>query len=77
MRTALTGRWSVGTIGNCLLGVGRVVAAAQAGSPRATVSFPAVKTNRGESSLHFIDFAMDPALYQSLYNQGAIRLIRF
>jgi len=36
-----------------------------------------VKMTRGESSLHFIDFAMDPALYQSLYNQGAIRLIRF
>ncbi len=53
------------------------LAADPAGNPRATVSFPAVKMNRGESSLHFIDFAMDPALYQSLYNQGAIRLIRF
>ena len=53
------------------------LAADPAGNPRATVSFPAVKMNRGESSLHFIDFTMDPSLYQSLYNQGAIRLIRF
>ncbi len=53
------------------------LAAGRAGNPRATVSFPAVKMNRGESSPHFIDFTMDPSLYQSLYTQGAIRLIRF
>ncbi len=53
------------------------LAADPAGNPRATVSFPAVKMNQGESSLHFIDFAMDPSLYQTLYSQGAIRLVRF
>ncbi len=53
------------------------LAADTAGNPKATVSFPAVKMSRDASSLHFIDFAMDKSLYQTLYNQGAVRLIRF
>jgi LysM repeat protein len=53
------------------------LAADPAGNPRSTVSFPAIKMSRDASSLHFIDFAMDQSLYQTLYNRGSLRLVRF
>jgi hypothetical protein len=49
----------------------------QAGKPRATISFPAIKMTRDKSLFHFIEFSMDQNLYQLLYDKWEAKLIRF
>ena len=49
----------------------------QAGKPRATISFPAIKMTRDKSLFHFIEFSMDQNLYQLLYDKWGAKLIRF
>ena len=51
--------------------------AGQAGNPRTTISFPAIRMTRDRSFFHFIDFSMDQHLYQMLYNKWAVELIRY